>query len=78
MKERGIDLEEIATAPVVPPRVANLLLYLIVLWRPPRWLWDRLLKRVAREHRGAAALPAARHGAAHALPRASVCSGTCA
>jgi hypothetical protein len=30
----------------VPPRVANLLLYLLVLWRPPRWMWQRLLRRV--------------------------------
>jgi radical SAM superfamily enzyme YgiQ (UPF0313 family) len=47
MKERGIDLDAIDDSYlVVPPRVANLLLYLLVLWRPPRWLWDRLLARV--------------------------------
>jgi len=47
MKQRGIDLDEIdASYLVVPPRVANLLLYLLVLWRPPRWLWERLLARV--------------------------------
>jgi anaerobic magnesium-protoporphyrin IX monomethyl ester cyclase len=47
LKERGIDLDEIDDSYlIVPPRVANLLLYLLVLWRPPRWLWDRLLKRV--------------------------------
>ena len=47
MKERGIDLDEIDDSYlIVPPRVANLLLYLIVLWRPPRWVWDRLLQRV--------------------------------
>jgi radical SAM superfamily enzyme YgiQ (UPF0313 family) len=47
MKARGIDLDEIDDSYlVVPPRVANLLLYLLVLFRPPRWLWDRLLTRV--------------------------------
>lgn len=47
MKARGIDLDQIDDSYlVVPPRVANLLLYLLVLWRPPRWLWDRLLARV--------------------------------
>jgi anaerobic magnesium-protoporphyrin IX monomethyl ester cyclase len=47
LKERGIDLDEIDDSYlIVPPRVANLLLYLLVLWRPPRWLWDRLLTRV--------------------------------
>ena len=47
MKARGIDLDEIDDSYlIVPPRAANLLLYLLVLWRPPRWLWDRLLRRV--------------------------------
>jgi radical SAM superfamily enzyme YgiQ (UPF0313 family) len=47
LKERGIDLDEIDDSYlIVPPRVANLLLYLLVLWRPPRWLWERLLARV--------------------------------
>lgn len=47
LQERGIDLDEIDDSYlVVPPRVANLLLYLLVLWRPPRWLWERLLARV--------------------------------
>jgi anaerobic magnesium-protoporphyrin IX monomethyl ester cyclase len=47
IRERGIDLDEIDDSYlVVPPRVANLLLYLLVLWRPPRWLWERLLRRV--------------------------------
>jgi hypothetical protein len=31
---------------IIPPKVANLMLYLIALWRPPRWLWERLLTRV--------------------------------
>ena len=47
MKARGIDLDQIDDSYlVVPPRAANLLLYLLVLWRPPRWLWERLLERV--------------------------------
>lgn len=47
LKERGIDLDEIDDSYlVVPPRVANLLLYLLVLCRPPRWIWDRLLAHV--------------------------------
>ena len=47
MKERGIDLEEINSSYlVIPPRAANLLLYLISFYRPPRWLWNQLLKTV--------------------------------
>jgi anaerobic magnesium-protoporphyrin IX monomethyl ester cyclase len=47
MKERGIDIEEIsANYSMIPPRVANLLLYVLALRRPPRWLFDRLLRRV--------------------------------
>jgi radical SAM superfamily enzyme YgiQ (UPF0313 family) len=47
IKERGIDLDEIDDSYlIVPPRVANLLLYLLVLWRPPRPIWERLLRRV--------------------------------
>ena len=47
MKERGIDLDEIdATFMSIPPRVYNLLLYTLCLWRPPEWLWKQLLKRV--------------------------------
>jgi radical SAM superfamily enzyme YgiQ (UPF0313 family) len=46
MQARGIDLDLIDDSfLVVPPRAANLLLYLLCLWRPPRWLWDRLLAR---------------------------------
>jgi radical SAM superfamily enzyme YgiQ (UPF0313 family) len=45
MIERGIDIEEISDNYLsIPPRVANLLLYVIALWRPPRWLWDRWLR----------------------------------
>ncbi|MDQ6613538.1 MAG: radical SAM protein [Actinomycetota bacterium] len=47
MRERGIDLDEIsANYSLIPPRVANLLLYLLALGRPPRWLFDRILRRV--------------------------------
>jgi radical SAM superfamily enzyme YgiQ (UPF0313 family) len=47
LKARGIDLDAIDDSYlIVPPRVANLLLYLLVLWRPPRWVWERLLRRV--------------------------------
>jgi radical SAM superfamily enzyme YgiQ (UPF0313 family) len=47
MKERGVDIEEIsATFMSIPPRVYNLLLYLLCIWRPPPWLWKRLLTRV--------------------------------
>ena len=46
-EELGIDAEDIDAAyHSIPPRVANLLLYLLAIWRPPRWLWNRLLKRV--------------------------------
>ena len=45
MRERGVDIEEIsASYSTIPPRVANLLVYLLAVWRPPRWLFDRLLR----------------------------------
>jgi radical SAM superfamily enzyme YgiQ (UPF0313 family) len=47
MRELGVDLEKIsANYATVPPRWANVLVYLLALWRPPRWLFDRLLRRV--------------------------------
>ncbi len=47
MQERGINLEEIDSSYLsIPPRVANLLLYLLAVWKPPRWLFDKLLERV--------------------------------
>jgi anaerobic magnesium-protoporphyrin IX monomethyl ester cyclase len=47
MQERGLDLEQINSSYlVVPPRWGNLMLYLINVWRPPRWLWKLLLRRV--------------------------------
>jgi radical SAM superfamily enzyme YgiQ (UPF0313 family) len=47
MRERGLDLEEINSSYlVVPPRWGNLMLYLINVFRPPRWLWNLLLRPV--------------------------------
>ena len=47
MRERGVDIEEISSNYAnVPPRWANILLYLLVVWRPPRWLFDRMLRGV--------------------------------
>ncbi len=47
IKERGVELDEIDSGYfVIPPRVGNLLLYVLCLWKPPPWLWKRLLRRV--------------------------------
>ena len=47
MKERGIDVDAIDSSFfVIPPRVGNLLLYVLCLVKPPRWLWKLLLRRV--------------------------------
>jgi radical SAM superfamily enzyme YgiQ (UPF0313 family) len=47
MKEAGIDLDMInETFLLIPPRWGNLMLYVLCCWRPPRWLWNRLLTRV--------------------------------
>ncbi|MGH9267649.1 MAG: B12-binding domain-containing radical SAM protein, partial [Acidimicrobiales bacterium] len=47
MRERGVDIEGIDAAYMrIPPKAANLLLYLLAIWRPPRWVFDRLLRRV--------------------------------
>ena len=47
MEAEGFDLEEIdSTFMWIPPRAANLLLYVLAMWKPPRWLWNRMLKRV--------------------------------
>lgn len=48
MRERGVEGMEGISASfwMLPPRWANIMLYLLVLWRPPRWLFDLLLKRV--------------------------------
>ncbi|MGH9279997.1 MAG: B12-binding domain-containing radical SAM protein, partial [Acidimicrobiales bacterium] len=45
MSEKGIELDGISSSyMVIAPRAANLLLYLLCVWRPPRWLWNRLLR----------------------------------
>jgi anaerobic magnesium-protoporphyrin IX monomethyl ester cyclase len=47
MRELGVDVEEIDSSYfVIPPRVANLLLYVLAVFRPPRRMWDWLLRRV--------------------------------
>jgi radical SAM superfamily enzyme YgiQ (UPF0313 family) len=44
MKERGVELDQIDSSYlVIPPRAANLLLYLLCIFKPPPWLWRRLL-----------------------------------
>ncbi len=46
MEAEGIDLEEISSSYMwIPPRAGNLLLYVLTLCKPPRWLWKRLLRR---------------------------------
>lgn len=47
MKEHGIDLEQIsANYMSLRPTFGNVLLFLLMWYRPPRWLFDRLLKKV--------------------------------
>ncbi|MDQ4130070.1 MAG: radical SAM protein, partial [Actinomycetota bacterium] len=47
MTERGVDLDGISSSyMVIPPRAANLILYVLAVWRPPRWLFDKMLKTV--------------------------------
>jgi radical SAM superfamily enzyme YgiQ (UPF0313 family) len=47
IKERGVELDEIDSGYfVIPPRVGNLLLYVLCLVKPPGWLWRLLLRRV--------------------------------
>jgi anaerobic magnesium-protoporphyrin IX monomethyl ester cyclase len=47
MIEHGLDIEEIsANYCKLKPTFANILLYLLILGRPPRWLFDILLKKV--------------------------------
>jgi hypothetical protein len=68
MKERGIDLDEIDESYLaIAPRVANLMLYLIALWRPPPWLWNRLMSHVHASHEPQGL-----------YPRPSACCVTCA
>ena len=45
MEAAGLDMEEISASYAwIPPKASNLLLYLLAVWRPPRWLWKRLLR----------------------------------
>ena len=47
IKERGVEVDKIDSSFfVIPPRVGNLLLYVLCLWKPPAWLWQLLLRRV--------------------------------
>lgn len=47
IKERGIEVDKIDSSFfVIPPRVGNLLLYVLCLVKPPPWLWKRPLRRV--------------------------------
>jgi hypothetical protein len=47
MHENGIDLEQInANYMSLRPTLGNALLFLLTWYRPPRWLFDRLLKKV--------------------------------
>jgi radical SAM superfamily enzyme YgiQ (UPF0313 family) len=51
MKERGLDIQEIDDSYlIVPPRAANLLLYVIALFRPPKWMWRLMLTQVRASH----------------------------
>ncbi len=44
MKKAGVDIEEISSNYLaIPPRWGNAMIYLLGLWRPPRWLFERLL-----------------------------------
>ena len=75
MKERGIDLEAISAnygLTHLPPRVANLVLYMLAVCRPPRWLFDRLLRRVQGSATPQQEYPRTGHGAAHDLPGQAV------
>jgi len=47
MAEMGVDMQEISSSYAwIPPRAGNLLLYLLAICRPPRWLWTLMLRRV--------------------------------
>jgi anaerobic magnesium-protoporphyrin IX monomethyl ester cyclase len=47
MQESGIDIEQInENYMALRPTFANVLLYLVLLWKMPRWIFDPLLKRV--------------------------------
>jgi hypothetical protein len=47
MKEHGIDLDLInENYTALRPNFANIVLYILLTVRPPRWLFNRMLKRV--------------------------------
>ncbi|MDQ2650949.1 MAG: radical SAM protein, partial [Actinomycetota bacterium] len=47
LEAAGVDLEAMDRGyHIIPPKAANLLLYVLALWKPPRWLWTRLLRTV--------------------------------
>ncbi|MDQ3769065.1 MAG: hypothetical protein M3370_06250 [Actinomycetota bacterium] len=47
MEEQGVDVEEIsANYFAIPPRMGNVLLYVLCFWRPPAWLWRLAIRRV--------------------------------
>jgi radical SAM superfamily enzyme YgiQ (UPF0313 family) len=47
MRDLGIDLEHINSGYlIVPPRWGNLMLYLLNVVKPPRWMWNLMLRRV--------------------------------
>jgi len=47
MKEKGIDVDSIkVNFDLYDPTWANVLLYLLTVWKPPRWLFERLLRGV--------------------------------
>jgi radical SAM superfamily enzyme YgiQ (UPF0313 family) len=47
LRDRGVEVDEIDSGYfVIPPRVGNLLLYVLCLVKPPGWLWKLLLRRV--------------------------------
>jgi anaerobic magnesium-protoporphyrin IX monomethyl ester cyclase len=47
MLDRGVEVDKIDSSFfVIPPRVGNLLLYVLCLWKPPRWLWKLLMRKV--------------------------------
>jgi anaerobic magnesium-protoporphyrin IX monomethyl ester cyclase len=47
LEDEGLDIEQInRNYTVLRPTFANVILYLLMVWRPPRWLFDRLLTKV--------------------------------
>jgi anaerobic magnesium-protoporphyrin IX monomethyl ester cyclase len=47
MLERGVEVDKIDSSFfVIPPRLGNVLLYVLCLWKPPRWLWNLMLRGV--------------------------------